>query len=90
MNGTWPTDRSRSRRSGATAPCTCQGSFRSELVERLAAGVERDLAEPGPLAITMEPADGSGRFVEDFCRWSEIPEYRDVVEQSGMGAAAPS
>ena len=52
------------------------GFLAPELVEQLAAGVERDLAEPGPLAITMAPADGSGQFVEDFCRWSDIPEYR--------------
>jgi ectoine hydroxylase-related dioxygenase (phytanoyl-CoA dioxygenase family) len=73
------------RRDGAVY---LPGFLAPELVERLAAGVERDLAEPGPLAITMEPADGSGRFVEDFCRWREIPEYREVVETSGMGAAA--
>ena len=64
------------------------GFLAPELVEQLAAGVERDLAEPGPLAITMAPADGSGQFVEDFCRWSDIPEYRAVVEASGMGRAA--
>ena len=73
------------RRDGAVY---LPGFLAPELVERLAAGVERDLAEPGPLAITMEPADGSGRFVEDFCRWQEVPEYREVVERSGMGAAA--
>ncbi len=58
------------RRDGAVY---LPGFLAPELVERLAAGVERDLAEPGPLAITMEPADGSGRFVEDFCRWQRHP-----------------
>ena len=36
----------------------------------------------------MAPADGSGEFVEDFCRWGDIPQYRAVVEASGMGRAA--
>ena len=45
------------RRDGAVF---LPGFLAAELVERLAAGVERDLAQPGPLAITMEPADGSG------------------------------
>ncbi len=64
------------------------GFLTPELVATLAEGVERDLAEPGPLAISMAPDDGSGRFVEDFCRWVDIPEYRHVAEASGMGAVA--
>jgi ectoine hydroxylase-related dioxygenase (phytanoyl-CoA dioxygenase family) len=73
------------RRDGAVF---LPGFLAPELVEQLAQGVERDLAEPGPLAITMAPADGSGQFVEDFCRWGEVSEYRTVVEASGMGRAA--
>ena len=66
------------------------GFLAPELVEQLAEGVEREIAEPGPLAIKMAPADGSGEFVEDFCRWGDIPEYRAVVEASGMGRPPPS
>ena len=64
------------------------GVLTPDEVETLARGVERTIAEPGPLALTMQPDDGSGAFFEDFCRWSEIDEYRQVITGSAVGRIA--
>ena len=64
------------------------GVLTSDEVEVLARGVERNIAEPGPLALRMQPDDGSGAFFEDFCRWSEIDEYRQVITGSAVGPIA--
>jgi ectoine hydroxylase-related dioxygenase (phytanoyl-CoA dioxygenase family) len=64
------------------------GVLTPDEVETLARGVERNVAEPGPLALRMLPDDGSGAFFEDFCRWSEIDEYRQVITGSAVGRIA--
>ena len=51
-------------------------------------GIERVLADPGPLAITASAEDDPGLFVEDFCRWSEIEEIARVAMHSGIPKAA--
>lgn len=57
-------------------------------VEQLRAGVERNLADPGPL-FGVASADGdSGRFVEDFCNWDRIPEYGGFIRRSRGAAIA--
>ena len=60
------------RRDGAVV---LRGLFDAELLAVLARGVDRNLAEPGPLCIaTGEP--GRGRFVEDFRNWDRIRSTR--------------
>lgn len=72
------------RRDGATVLRSVVGPA---LLDLLARGVERNLAEPGPLWI--ETTDGGGgRFVEDFRSWRRIPEYEEFVRRSGLGAIA--
>jgi ectoine hydroxylase-related dioxygenase (phytanoyl-CoA dioxygenase family) len=49
-------------------------------VEAMAAGVARNMAEPGPYA--SENAVTEGRFFDDYCNWERIPEFRRLVLDS--------
>ena len=66
------------RRDGAVL---LPGVF-ADWVESLRAGVERNIAEPGPVATEHKLDDGRGRFFEDYCNWQRIPEYRAFVWDS--------
>ncbi len=57
-------------------------------LEPLRAGVDRNMAEPGPLASEHRLDDGRGRFFEDYCNWQRIPEYRSFIRQSPAAAMA--
>ena len=54
-------------------------------IERLRAGIEKNLAHPSPRAkVASERAD-PGWFIEDFCCWQENPHYRHVIFESALG-----
>ena len=53
-------------------------------VERLAEGVEHNLAHPSGLAQVASQPDDPGRFVEDFCTWQDNAAYRDVLFDSAL------
>ena len=48
-------------------------------VETVRRGIERNLASPGPLFGVASRDDDPGRFVEDFCNWQRIEEYREIA-----------
>lgn len=52
----------------------------ADWVEVMAAGVERNMAEPGEYA--SENAVSEGRFFDDYCNWTRIPEFERVVRES--------
>ena len=54
----------------------------------LASGVERNLAEPSPLAKRYTPDGKPGLFLGDYCSWRRIPEYRDFLLNSPAAALA--
>lgn len=57
-------------------------------VEQLRAGVARNMAEPGPFAAeNLRPGD-TGRFFDDYCNWSRIPEFAAVVTDPAIARAA--
>lgn len=57
-------------------------------VEQLRAGVARNMAEPGPCAAeNLKPGD-TGRFFDDYCNWSRIPEFAAVVMDPGIARVA--
>ena len=56
-----------------------------DTVER---GIERNMAQPGPVATEHKLDDGRGRFFEDYCNWDRIPEYRDFVHNAPAAAIA--
>ena len=51
-------------------------------VETLQAGVARNMATPGPHAAENLHKGEAGRFFDDYCNWSRIPEFEQVVMNS--------
>ncbi len=64
-----------------------RGAFR-DWVECLAAGVERNMEEPGPYGSENTKAGEPGRFFDDYCNWQRIPEFRDFVLNSNAAQLA--
>ena len=67
------------RRDGAVL---IKGLF-ADWVDVLAAGIERNLAEPGPYAAENLHDGEAGRFFDDYCNWTRIPEFERVIRESG-------
>lgn len=57
-------------------------------VETLRAGVAANMAEPGPYASENKKEGETGRFFDDYCNWSRIPEFREVIEGSPAAEVA--
>src|SRR3984957_17277392 len=57
-------------------------------VAEAAAAIDAVLAGPGPLAQVASGADDPGAFVEDFCRWQEIPQIERPARPSRVPAVA--
>lgn len=57
-------------------------------LEQLRAGVERNIAEPGPYAAVNLKAGDTGRFFDDYCSWTRISECAAVVLGEGVANAA--
>ncbi len=57
-------------------------------VDALRAGIERNMAEPGPYAAENLKEGEGGRFFDDYCNWQRIPEFREVIEQSAVAQVA--
>lgn len=72
------------RRDGAVC---LRGIFR-DWVDVIAAGIERNMAQPGPYASESVTQGNSGRFFDDYCNWERIPEFRDVIEKSAVAQVA--
>lgn len=57
-------------------------------VNTLRAGVARNMAEPGPYAAeNLLPGEG-GRFFDDYCNWTRIPEFEQVIRDSDAARVA--
>jgi hypothetical protein len=57
-------------------------------VAAAADAIDAVLAGPGPLAQVASGADGPWAFVEDFCRWREIPQIEQLARYSRVPALA--
>lgn len=57
-------------------------------VETLRAGIERNMAEPGPYAAENLKEGEAGRFFDDYCNWQRIAEFREVIETSPAAEVA--
>jgi ectoine hydroxylase-related dioxygenase (phytanoyl-CoA dioxygenase family) len=73
------------RRDGAVC---VRGAFSAAEVALVAAGIERNLADPSPRGIVASRAEDEGRFFEDFCNWGRIPEYERFIRGSDASAIA--
>jgi ectoine hydroxylase-related dioxygenase (phytanoyl-CoA dioxygenase family) len=58
-----------------------RGAF-ADWVDVIAAGIERNLREPGPLASNLVQAGQTGGFLDDYCNWQRIPEFTRLVLES--------
>lgn len=73
------------RRDGAVC---LRGVFEPHWLEILVAGVERELAHPGPLASIYTAEGEPGRFFGNLVMWRRVPEFEDFVRHSPAAAIA--
>jgi ectoine hydroxylase-related dioxygenase (phytanoyl-CoA dioxygenase family) len=66
------------RRDGAVC---LRGVFK-DWVDTIAAGIDRNMREPGPYASESVRKGEPGSFFDDYCNWQRIPEFRDFIEKS--------
>ncbi len=55
------------------------GIFR-DWIDTIAAGIARNMEAPGSYA--SENAVTEGRFFDDYCNWTRIPEFEDLIRNS--------
>ena len=59
-----------------------KGLFADEVVT-LREGVARNMSDPGPYAAENLHKGEAGRFFDDYCNWSRIPEFENVTGKYG-------
>ncbi len=59
-----------------------RGVFTPDEVATIRVGIEKNLANPGPMFKIASQPDDPGRFVEDFCNWNRIDEFRTIAFES--------
>ncbi len=64
-----------------------KGLFKDH-VETLRAGIEHNMAEPGPYAAENLKEGEGGRFFDDYCNWQRIDEFQRVIESSPAAEVA--
>lgn len=64
-----------------------KGLFRDH-VETLRQGIERNMQDPGPYAAENLKDGEGGRFFDDYCNWSRIPEFEEVIRTSPAAEVA--
>lgn len=57
-------------------------------VDTLRAGVETNMKEPGTYAAENLKAGEGGRFFDDYCNWTRIPEFEQVIRESAVAEVA--
>ena len=60
----------------------------NEWIDTLAKGADFHIKNPSEEALVHKGADFQGKFLEDFCNWQRIPEYKDFVLNSPLAAIA--
>jgi ectoine hydroxylase-related dioxygenase (phytanoyl-CoA dioxygenase family) len=64
-----------------------KGLFR-DWVDDIRAGIHRNMREPGPSASENLHQGEAGRFFDDYCNWTRIPEFVRVIRKSSAGKVA--
>ncbi|ATG42349.1 putative phytanoyl-CoA dioxygenase [Phaeobacter piscinae] len=60
----------------------------ADQVELLRNGVEANMAEPGPYASNNEKKGQTGRFFDDYCNWTRIPQFEEAIKHSPVAEVA--
>ncbi len=56
-----------------------RGLFNADEMALMEQGIERNMAAPSALAIVASRPEDPGYFIEDFCNWQRIEEYKRFV-----------
>ena len=57
-------------------------------VKTLRAGIARNMSAPGHYAAENLKSGEAGRFFDDYCNWTHIPEFETVLRDSPAAAVA--
>lgn len=60
----------------------CLRGAMTDWIDTIAAGIERNMHQPGEFASENVVDDEGGRFFDDYCNWQRIPEFERVVRDS--------
>lgn len=66
----------------------CLRGVFADWVDVIAAGIERNLREPGPYAAQSVRRGEPGSFFDDYCNWQRIEEFRQLIERSAAAEVA--
>lgn len=66
----------------------CVRGLFNNWIDRLIAGVETNMTEPGPYAAENLKDGEEGRFFDDYCNWKRIPEFETFITDSPVAEAA--
>jgi ectoine hydroxylase-related dioxygenase (phytanoyl-CoA dioxygenase family) len=61
-----------------------RGVLNTMQLAQLEIGIEDNLADLSPLAITASEADDPGLFVEDFCNWQRNANYESILKDTAL------
>lgn len=64
-----------------------KGLFKDH-VDSIRSGIERNMAEPGPYASENLKEGEGGRFFDDYCNWTRISEFKQVIHTSSAAEVA--
>ncbi len=64
-----------------------KGLFK-DWVQLIRAGINRNMTEPGPYASENLKEGEGGRFFDDYCNWTRIPEFEEVIRHSQAAQVA--
>ena len=57
-------------------------------IDQIAEGIEENMASPGPYAAENLQSGESGRFFDDYCNWTRIPAFAEIVQRSPAASVA--
>ncbi|MEX3007079.1 phytanoyl-CoA dioxygenase family protein [Hoeflea sp. TYP-13] len=64
-----------------------RGLFK-DYVETIRRGIETNMSEPGEYAAENLKKGEGGRFFDDYCNWTRIAEFEDVIRNSPVAEVA--
>lgn len=64
-----------------------KGLFKDN-VDSIRSGIEHNMKEPGPYASENLKDGEGGRFFDDYCNWTRIPEFERVIRTSSAAEVA--
>ncbi len=60
----------------------------ADQVDLLRDGIDRNMADPDPYASENRKSGETGRFFDDYCNWSRIPEFEQAIAASPVAGVA--